>query len=104
MQTFTTEEAFSARKSQTTTSSFSALIIAGVLHALVIGGLAIWYLAGPEPKEPELIVSSPVGDLMQQVKPKKELSNVVKQAPAAPSSQMTKVITSRAGGECDRCA
>ncbi|MEN9019744.1 MAG: hypothetical protein ABF370_04455 [Verrucomicrobiales bacterium] len=96
MQTFTTEEAFSARKSQTTTSSFSALIIAGVLHALVIGGLAIWYLAGPEPKEPELIVSSPVGDLMQQVKPKKELSNVVKQAPAAPSSQMTKVITSRA--------
>lgn len=95
MLTFTTDEAKSAKKSQATNSSLSALVIAGILHALVVGGLAIWYLAGPPPKEPELIVSAPVGEKMQTMKPKKELSNVVKQAPAAPSSQMTKVITSR---------
>ena len=95
MQTFSTQEALSARKTQKTTSSFSALLIAGIIHAVIVGGLAIWYLATPDPPEPELIVSAPVGETMQTVKQKKELTNMVKQAPSAASSQMSKLITSR---------
>ncbi len=95
MQTYTTLEAQSTQQSQKTSSTFSAILIAGLLHAVVIGGLAVWYLAGPEPNEPELIVSSPVGETVEKVK-SKDFSNVVKEKPAASSSQMTKLITARA--------
>ena len=98
MQTFTTVEARSEQQSQKNTSTFSALLVAGILHAVLVAGLAIWYLAGPEPREPELIISAPVGESLEKVQ-SKDFSTVVKEAPAASSSQMAMVSESGWGWE-----
>jgi hypothetical protein len=95
MQTFTTVEARTQQQAQKSTSTFSALLVAGILHAIIVAGLAIWYLAGPEPREPELIISAPVGESIERVQ-SKDFSTVTKEAPAASSSQMARVITAQA--------
>lgn len=94
MLTYTTDEARTERKSQKTSSTFSALLIAGILHAVVIGGLAFWFLAGPPPREPELIVAAPIGKTEERVQTK-DFSTVTKEAPSASSSQMSRLITAR---------
>ncbi len=94
MQTYTTVEAQTAQQAQQKNSTLSALLVAGILHALVVGGLAIWYLAGPPPREPELIVSAPVGETEHQVQ-QKDFSAVTKEAPSSSSSQMSRLITAR---------
>lgn len=95
MQSYTTEEARSEQQAQRTSSTFSAVLIAGILHALVIGGLAIWYLTGPDPREPELIISSTMGETEQRLQTK-DFSTVIKESPSSSSSQMSRLITARA--------
>ncbi len=95
MQSYTTEEARSEKQSQKRNSTVSALLIAGILHAAIIAGFALWFLAGPDPREPELIISSTVGQTTEKLQ-SKDFSNVVKESPSASSSQMSRLITARA--------
>lgn len=95
MQNYTTPDARHAQQAQKKSSTFSALLVAGILHAIIIGSFAIWYLAGPPPREPELIVSAPHGTTEERIQ-SKDFSTTIKESPAASSSQMSKLITARA--------
>ena len=94
MQTYITNEAELAKRSQKNSSTFSAVLIAGLLHALVAAALAFWYLAGAEEPEPDLIIQAPIGNSTAKVQ-SKDFSTVMKETPAASSSQMSKLITAK---------
>ena len=95
MQTYTTPESQSARRSQKVTSKFSAVLLTGVLHAAAVGAFAFWYIAGPRTPQPSLIVSAPRSEPVERPQPK-TFSSMIKDTPSSSSSQMTKLITARA--------
>lgn len=70
-----------------------AVLIAGMVHALLVGVALLIGFAGTQEREPELIINASPHDLEERPR-KKELSQAsTRQRPAPPSSRATKVIS-----------